>query len=158
MSNDGESDSYEVGYGKPPQHTKFVRGQIGNPKGRPKGSKNFKTLLLAELMTILPIVENGKRKRITKQGAFIKQLVNKAAAGDPRAMVALLNEIHHLEAGSGDVARPSEPLSQSDEMVMEGILKRIGASAGASTDPEQPSSATPDSASDHQSNPEKDQC
>jgi Family of unknown function (DUF5681) len=158
MSNERKSDGYDVGYGKPPQHTKFVRGQIGNPKGRPKGSKNFKTLLQAELMTPLPIVENGKRKKITKQGAVVKQLVNKAAAGDPRTMVALLNEIRHLEAGSGDVARPSEPLSQSDEMVMEGILKRIRASAGASTDPEQPSSATPDSATDNQSNPEKDQC
>jgi hypothetical protein len=158
MTADRKSDRYEVGYGKPPQHTRFARGQIGNPKGRPKGSKNFKTLLLAELKTPLPIVENGKRKKITKQGAVVKQLVNKAAAGDPRAMVALLNEIRHLEAGSGDVARPSEPLSQSDEMVMEGILKRIGASAGASNDPEQPSSATPDSASDNQSNPEKDQC
>jgi Family of unknown function (DUF5681) len=53
---------------KPPQHTKFVNGQIGNPKGRPKGAKNFKTLLLAELKKLLPIVENGKRRKITKQG------------------------------------------------------------------------------------------
>jgi hypothetical protein len=158
MSNDRESDGYEVGYGKPPQHTKFVRGQIGNPKGRPKGSKNFKTLLLAELKTPLPIVENGKRKKITKQGAVVKQLVNKAAAGDPRTMVALLNEIRHLETGSEDVARPSEPLSQSDEMVMESIIKRIRASTGASIDSEQPSNESPDSAPDNQSNPEKDQC
>jgi Family of unknown function (DUF5681) len=157
MSNEPKSDGYDVGYGKPPQHTKFVRGQIGNPKGRPKGSKNFKTLLQAELMTPLPIVENGKRKKITKQGAVVKQLVNKAAAGDPRTMVALLNEIRHLEAGSGDVARPSEPLSQSDEMVMESILKRIRASAGASIDPEQASNESPDSASHNRSNPEKDQ-
>ena len=77
MSKDRKSDRYEVGYGKPPQHTRFVRGQIGNPKGRPKGSKNFKTLLLAELMTVLPIVENNRRKKITKQGAVVKQLVNR---------------------------------------------------------------------------------
>jgi len=99
MSNDRKSDSYEVGYGKPPQHTKFMRGQIGNPKGRPRGSKNFKTLLLAELKTLLPIVENGKRKKITKQGAVVKQLVNKASAGDPRAIATLLNEIRQSKPG-----------------------------------------------------------
>ena len=32
--------NYEVGYGKPPRKTQFAKGQSGNPKGRPKGSKN----------------------------------------------------------------------------------------------------------------------
>ena len=31
-----EPGSYEVGYGKPPKHTQFKKGQSGNPKGRPK--------------------------------------------------------------------------------------------------------------------------
>ena len=35
MSGDGAD--YEVGYGKPPKHTRFKKGQSGNPKGRPKG-------------------------------------------------------------------------------------------------------------------------
>jgi hypothetical protein len=33
--NPGED--YDVGYGKPPQHTQFRRGQSGNPGGRPRG-------------------------------------------------------------------------------------------------------------------------
>ena len=32
-----EEPSYEVGYGKPPQATRFQPGKSGNPKGRPKG-------------------------------------------------------------------------------------------------------------------------
>jgi len=35
--NNDAPDKDEVGYGKPPSHTKFVKGQSGNPKGRPKG-------------------------------------------------------------------------------------------------------------------------
>ena len=27
---------YEVGYGKPPRHTRFVKGRSGNPRGRPR--------------------------------------------------------------------------------------------------------------------------
>ena len=32
--------NYEVGYGKPPEASKFKKGKSGNPKGRPKGARN----------------------------------------------------------------------------------------------------------------------
>ena len=32
------SASYEVGYKRPPKHTRFKKGHSGNPKGRPKGT------------------------------------------------------------------------------------------------------------------------
>ena len=40
---------YEVGRGKPPLHTRFKPGESGNPKGRPKGVRNFKTDVQATL-------------------------------------------------------------------------------------------------------------
>lgn len=35
MSQNDETKTYKIGYGRPPQHTQFKPGQSGNPKGRP---------------------------------------------------------------------------------------------------------------------------
>ena len=43
---------YEVGYGKPPLHTRFQKGESGNPKGRPRGKKNMATLLSTALKRV----------------------------------------------------------------------------------------------------------
>ena len=71
---------YEVGYGKPPRHTRFQKGRSGNPTGRPRGRKNMATLLSAALDASIIVVENGQRKKITKREAIVTQLVNKSAS------------------------------------------------------------------------------
>ena len=54
---------YEVGYGTPPLHTRFQKGQSGNPKGRPRGRKNLSSLLNEALNGWVIVVENGRRKK-----------------------------------------------------------------------------------------------
>jgi Family of unknown function (DUF5681) len=73
---------YEVGYGKPPRQTRFSKGQSGNPRGRPRGTKNLKTLLLEILSEQIIATANGRRRKITKAAAIVIQLVNRAATGD----------------------------------------------------------------------------
>ena len=117
--------SFEVGYGKPPKNTQFVKGKSGNPKGRGKGVRNFPTEIQAELNTRVPVTENGTRKKITKRKAVAKRLVNNAVTGDPKAIPVLLNEVRQHETGPG-VGPGSEVLCRpEDHLVMANIVKRI---------------------------------
>jgi hypothetical protein len=84
MSED--PSEYQVGYRKPPRHSRFRKGQSGNPKGRPKASESFGRLARRTFNERITIRENGQRRTITKLQAALKQLANKAAAGDARAI------------------------------------------------------------------------
>jgi hypothetical protein len=70
------NEGYAVGNCRPPVATRFQPFCSGNLKGRPKGSKNFSTLLDEELAEIVVVIENGKRKPMPKRRAFVKKLVN----------------------------------------------------------------------------------
>ena len=83
MSN--HPSDYQIGYGKPPRHTRFKKGQSGNPKGRPKRPDSFAQLARRTFNERIAIRENGERRTISKLEAVLKQLVNKAATGDARA-------------------------------------------------------------------------
>jgi hypothetical protein len=125
MADQKKPRNYLVGRGKPPQHTKFVKGQSGNPKGRPKGSKSFDTEIREELDAQIRITENGKFRKITKRRAVAKQLVNGSVAGNAKTMPTLLNHIRILEGGS-EPSSTDDVLSQpEDALVMENIIKRI---------------------------------
>jgi len=81
---------YKTGFGRPPKHTQFRKGESGNPSGRPKGSKNVHALfdkICEEIITV-----NGATgpRSMTKLKAGITQLVNKAASGDLKAIGMLM--------------------------------------------------------------------
>jgi hypothetical protein len=82
---DNQESKYQVGFQRPPRHTQFRKGTSGNPKGRPRETKNLAAVLEEALAEKVAIVENGRRRKISKRSAMIKQLVNKAASGDLRA-------------------------------------------------------------------------
>jgi hypothetical protein len=115
MQNDNKQGGYEIGYGKPPRHTRFQKGQSGNFRGRPKGAKNFTTVAEEALREPIAINENGRRKTATKMEVIIKQLVNKAAKGDHRSTQLLMAyvEKHPLTMP----ASPTTTITELDEKV-----------------------------------------
>jgi hypothetical protein len=80
-----QAAEYEVGYGRPPEQTRFKRGTSGNPKGRPRSRKNLATVFDAVSSERVPVTENGKRKTITILEVIMKRVAHEAAAGDQRA-------------------------------------------------------------------------
>jgi hypothetical protein len=113
-----------VGYGRPPQHTRFQPGRSGNPKGRPKGSKNFSTLFSEELAQPVTFTENGKRRRMPKRQALAKQVINKALSNDSKAAALVLDQIHRSEGSAGDSVT-IEVDQPANKLVMESIIRRI---------------------------------
>jgi hypothetical protein len=81
---------YEIGYRRPPESGRFKKGKSGNPKGRPKGSTNFLTILEQELGQLIVVNENGNKKTITRMQAMVKRIVACALQGDLKAISPLL--------------------------------------------------------------------
>ena len=110
-------DSNSVGYKRPPKHTQFKSGQSGNPRGRPKGTRNLATDLKEELQEKILVTEGGKQRETTKQRAMIKSLLAKALKGDVRAIGVLLKQIEDLEQTTSPATEPAA-LSVDDNNIL----------------------------------------
>jgi hypothetical protein len=116
-------DDEKVGYGRPPKQTRFQKGQSGNPRGRPKGALNLATILDRTLQEPVVITEHGQKKTITKFEAAVKQLVNKSASGEARAMAQLFIQMKMLESQGDNPI--TQPLHEADQAVMARMLRRL---------------------------------
>jgi hypothetical protein len=90
-------DSDGVGYGKPPLHTRFKRGQSGNPAGRPRGIQNIGWAVSAELSKPVLTRRGNKRSKVTRRELNVLQVVNKALRGDVRALAFILRRVRAAE-------------------------------------------------------------
>ena len=138
MADDKDKRDNEIGYGKPPKHTRFKPGQSGNPRGRSKGTRNLKTDLADELAERIAISEGGRRYAVSKQRGMLKQLMAKALKGDVRAANTVLGLVERLLDARAD-ADVSAAVTAQDKAIVADFLRRHGVA-------EQPPAETADSA------------
>src|SRR6266852_6397810 len=96
QSNRGEKSASDntahapVGYGQPPLASRFKPGTSGNAKGRPKGSKNFKTLIKQAMTASISIQEGQTSRRVSKiEGVVLRQLQSALKGNERSAMAAI---------------------------------------------------------------------
>lgn len=114
-SDEGEGD--EVGYGKPPVHSRWKPGQSGNPKGRPKKERSIKKLIERELDRVITIKNRGKEERITIREAIVRKRVSDALS-DPRERHRLIAMIEDDDSG------PDLFETREDEEALQELLRR----------------------------------
>lgn len=116
-------NEYDIGYGKPPKENQFPKGKSGNPKGRPKGSRNTYKMLEELLSQKVPVIQDGKTIRISKKKAILLQAVNPAVKGDPKAITTILPHMIEADARAETMEKTKDASSQTDKKIIEQFLK-----------------------------------
>lgn len=156
------SEEYKVGYGKPPLHSRFKKGEPSpNPAGRRKRSR----LTLADideafdraLAARVPVAENGKVRTMRKLDALATQTVNKGLKGHHPTSSMILS--HYQKRAAAAPADEYEAGRTSEESIAEidAMLNEIAGNLSADVETSVPQShrateadranETPDSAS-----------
>ena len=119
MSEEYEADA--VGYKRPPREHQFRSGQSGNPSGRPKGARNFRSELREELSEVITVHDGDREIQISKQRALIKSVVAAAIEGNQRAAASVLAICVRMLADADD----DEAIERAEDAdIVEAFTKR----------------------------------
>jgi Family of unknown function (DUF5681) len=114
--------SGSIGYGRPPKQHQFKPGRSGNPKGRPKGSKNEATIWKEVLNKRIAIREAGKSRKVSLLEAMILKFVERALTeGDIKAATFVLNRIRVIGGDSGST--DADSLDHEDQAVLDAFIE-----------------------------------
>ncbi|MBP6014331.1 MAG: hypothetical protein KBA31_19030 [Alphaproteobacteria bacterium] len=118
------NDDHDVGFRRPPKATQFKKGRSGNPRGRPKGTRNFSTDLKETLSRPVQVTEAGRSRSISTQQASLERLREKALRGDQRALDRLL-QLAERHAEDETAAHAEEKLAASEVEILTNYAGRI---------------------------------
>jgi hypothetical protein len=98
-ARDTKSAPGKVGYGNPPRHTRFRKGQSGNPGGRPPRdpARRLKALTLQQAYRGVVIMENGRAEPVTAIEAVLRSQIELATKGNIQAQRAILAAVKKIE-------------------------------------------------------------
>lgn len=119
------NDDEKTGYKQPPKTGQFKAGKSGNPKGRPKGTRNLKTDLNVLLRKRIVVREDGETRHVSRQEAMLLSLFSKAVRGDVKASNSLLAMVMKLDPPPLKNLEPeTESVSASDSEIIQQFLER----------------------------------
>jgi len=130
---DADAENRPAGYGNPPRHTRWKKGQSGNPAGRPKNARGLRTDLRAELVSRMDIRMNGQVVSGTRQQLMLRTLSARAASGDIRATRILIDLVMQV-FGPEDHGGGEKRLSAQDQQILDALLARKGSAPLSSAD------------------------
>jgi Family of unknown function (DUF5681) len=94
--------TYEVGYGRPPIHTRFKKGMCPNPNGRGKRDPTEMANIIRKALSQEVEYREGRRVRRGLRWKIIRKLFSEAMRGDVSSAAALLKMREHVET-HGDI-------------------------------------------------------
>ncbi len=119
---------YEVGYGRPPLHSRFQPGQSGNPKGRPKERPNLRSVIEKALSEKIEIREGNRTRWVSKLGGVAVNLTNRAVKTDAKALTALIALLRLSRIAAESEPIMTEPVTAHDDEILADFLRRQRAS------------------------------
>ncbi|WP_157644513.1 DUF5681 domain-containing protein [Bradyrhizobium sp. WSM2793] len=119
------TEDQKGGYGRPPMSGRFKKGQSGNPRGRPKGSRNLKTDLTSMMQKRVQIREDGQPRVVSRQELVLLRLFEQAAKGDTKACMQLFSMIMKFEPQDGSNSESAIVTEQDHEIVADFIRRHV---------------------------------
>jgi hypothetical protein len=114
-----------VGYARPPIASRFKPGRSGNPRGRPRDSRNLKTIIQSALTAPVVLREGARKRSVSKLEGIVLKQIESALKGNEKAALAALKmaaQVGLLEVPEGAAETPNLSASEQ-EMVNELILQ-----------------------------------
>jgi Family of unknown function (DUF5681) len=121
---------YKVGYGKPPEHSRFKAGESGNSRGRPRGRISTARLLEKHMDAKVTINIGGKPKKVSRREALVLSAIGDAFKGSERVRRHFLDLVLSFDALLQAEAAPVIDSAQ-DQAVIDALLYSYGVKTGA---------------------------
>ncbi len=136
-ASDGDDDE-QVGYGRPPRHSRFRKGQSGNPKGRPKGAKSMGTMVREVMLARMRIRTAHGPKNLSRAEMLLMKSMELASKGDQRSIDRMLRLFaeHGPQEERTENAVDVETLNQTDMAILALYESELRATRDAAEDEE----------------------